>query len=166
MTFDIDANGILNVHAREQATGKEQKITITGSSSMDKNDIDRAVKEAEAHAADDAAKRESAETKNHLDSLVFQSQKFMTDNTDKIGSSEKGALEAAIAEAQEALKSDDLSRMKASFESLTAAYQAAGSSVYQQQAEAAAEQQQPSGSDFAGYDKPADGNGAAPNGTV
>ena len=164
VTFDIDANGILNVHAREQATGKEQKITITGSSSMDKNDIDRAVKEAESHAADDAAKREEAETRNHLDSLVFQTQKFLTDNADKMGTAEKDQLDAAVKEAQEALQSNDLGRMKTSLESLNTAYQAAGSSVYQQQAQATAEQ--PSGSDFAGYDTPADNNGAAPNGTV
>ncbi|HVF09708.1 MAG TPA: molecular chaperone DnaK [Abditibacteriaceae bacterium] len=168
VTFDIDANGILNVHAREQATGKEQKITITGSSSMDKTDIDRAVKEAEAHAADDASKREQAETKNHLDSLVFQTQKFLTDNGEKMGAGEKTQLESALTEAQEALQSNEASRMKSSFESLTTAYQAAGSSVYQQQAQAA--EQQPSGSDFAGYDEPptngAAPGAAAPNGTV
>src|SRR3712207_6013940 len=96
VTFDIDANGIVNVSAREQTTGKEQRITITGSSGMNKGDIDRAVRDAEAHAAEDAARREKAEARNNLDQLVFQTQKFLNENGDKMGDNEKSRLESAI----------------------------------------------------------------------
>jgi len=128
--FDIDANGILNVTAREQTTGKEQKITITGSSSLDKTDVDRLVREAEANAKVDSDRREKAEAKNTLDQLVFQSQKFLAENGDKIGASEKEQLEAALAEGRSTLEGDDLGRFKSTLEKLTATYQAAGASVY------------------------------------
>lgn len=158
VTFDIDANGIVNVHAREQQTGKEQKITITGSSGLNKDEIDRAVTDAESHAADDAARREKAEAKNNLDHLIFQVQKFVTDNGDKIGATEKDTVEAAIKEAQEAAASDDTSRMQSAAEKLQQAFQAAGSSVYQQ-GQAEGQPGTPSGSDYA-YD------GSAPNGAA
>lgn len=165
VTFDIDANGIVNVTAKEQQTGKEQKITITGSSSMDKDAIDRAVREAESHAAEDQARREKAENKNQLDQIVFQTEKFLNEQKDKIGSSEVTALEAAISEAKEALQADDATRMKSAMEKLNSAYQAAGSSVYAAAANAGAEAGgEPSGSDYAGYDASQDGasrNGAA-----
>jgi molecular chaperone DnaK len=166
VTFDIDANGIVNVHAREQTTGKEQTITITGSSGLNKSEIDRMVREAESHASEDASRREQAETKNNLDSLIFQSDKFLKENTEKIGVSEKSQLEQAIASAREAFSSDDLNRMKSETETLQGAYQAAGTSVYQQAAQAAqADQaqgapQNASGSDYAGYDQPST-NGTA-----
>jgi len=163
VTFDIDANGIVNVHAREQTTGKEQKITITGSSGLNKNEIDRMVREAESHASEDASRREQAETKNNLDSLIFQSDKFLKENTDKIGVSEKSQLEQAIASAREAFSGDDLGRMKSETETLQAAFQAAGTSVYQQAAQADQAQGAPqnaSGSDYAGYDQPS-ANGTA-----
>ncbi len=161
VTFDIDANGIVNVSAREQTTGKEQKITITGSSGLNKGDIDRMVREAESHASEDAGKREQAETKNSLDSLIFQSDKFFSENAEKMGGSEKTQLEQALASAREALASDDLERMKNATDALQAAYQAGGTSVYQQAAQAqSAPQETPSGSDYAGYDAPSS-NGAA-----
>jgi molecular chaperone DnaK len=156
VTFDIDANGIVNVSAREQQSGKEQKITITGSSGLSKDDIDRMVTDAEKNAAADEERRRKVETKNQLDSLVFQAQKFSTDSGDKIGADEKTALEGALAEAQEALKGDDENTMKAAAEKLQAAYHAAGTSAYQQ-AEQAAQPEQPSGSDFAGYEPTGDG---------
>jgi molecular chaperone DnaK len=167
VTFDIDANGIVNVSAKEQQTSKEQKITITGSSGLGKDEIDRMVRDAEAHAADDAARREKAEAKNHLDTTIFQSKKFLSDNGDKIGAAEKSRLEAAVTAAEESLKSDDPAAMKRAEEELTQAFQAAGTSVYQQAATQAANGAQPSGepsgSDFAGYDQPVDGtaSGAA-----
>jgi molecular chaperone DnaK len=83
VTFDIDANGILNVSAKEQTTGKEQKITITGSSSLDKTDVNRLIEEAEKNAQADAERREKAETKNNLDQLAFQAQKLLTENAIK-----------------------------------------------------------------------------------
>jgi molecular chaperone DnaK len=166
VTFDIDANGIVNVSAKEQQTGKEQKITITGSSGLDKNEIDRMVRDAEAHASEDAARREKAETKNQLDASVFQTRKFLNENGEKIGPDEKARLESAITSAEEALKSDDQSTMQRAAEELTQAFQAAGTSVYQRAAQGADGDQpsgEPSGSDFAGYDQPVDAsaNGAA-----
>jgi len=130
VTFDIDANGIVNVSAKEQTTGKEQKITITGTSSLGKNDVERLVREAEINAKADSERREKAEAKNSLDQMIFQSQKFLAENTDKVGASEKEQLEAALADSRSALDGDDHNRYKSAIEKLTAAYQAAGASVY------------------------------------
>ncbi len=154
VTFDIDANGIVNVSAREQTTGKEQKITITGSTGLNKDEIDRMVRDAESHASEDASRREKAETKNNLDTLIFQTNKFLKDQGEQVGASEKSQLEAAISDAQQALQSDDLNRMKSAADALTAAYQAAGTSVYQHAAQAQTPTSEPSGSDYAGYDQP------------
>ncbi|HEY0072557.1 MAG TPA: molecular chaperone DnaK, partial [Abditibacteriaceae bacterium] len=173
VTFDIDANGIVNVSAREQQSGKEQKIQITGTSSLNKDEIDRMVQQAEANAAQDSQRREEAETKNNLDSLVFQTEKFAGENADKMGASEKSQLESALANAKEASTSNDVMRMKAAADALQSAYQAAGTSVYQNSAQAeGADAQAPgsgpgpgaSGSDYAGYDQPS-ANGAS-NDTV
>ena len=158
VTFDIDANGIVNVSAKEQTTGKVQTITITGTGSLDKKEIDRMVAEAERNAAADEERRTKAETKNQLDALVFQTKKFVGESGDKIGAGEKSTLEAAIAEAEAALQTDDPERMKSELEKLTAAYHAAGSSAYAQAAQGEAAGAPPSGSDFAGYD--AEVNGA------
>jgi molecular chaperone DnaK len=163
VTFDIDANGIVNVSAREQQTGKEQKITITGSSGLDKTEIDRMVDEAERNAAEDQKRREAVETKNQLDATVFQVKKFRDDNADKIGEAEKTQLESALNAAEEALKGDDQDAMKSANDQLTQAFQAAGTSVYQNApqdggATGAGPTGEPSGSDFAGYDAP---NGSA-----
>jgi molecular chaperone DnaK len=165
VTFDIDANGIVNVSAKEQQTGKEQKITITGSSGMDKDAIDRAVQDAEAHAAEDTARREKVDAKNNLDQVVFQTEKFLTEQKDKIGASEVSALEAAIAEAKTALQADDLAQMKAALDTLNSAYQAAGASVYQQAAASQADGEPAGGSDYAGYDAPPS-NGASASDAV
>ncbi|RYX82326.1 molecular chaperone DnaK [bacterium] len=132
VTFDIDANGILNVAAKEQTTGKEQKITITGSSSLDKGDINRLIEEAEKNAQSDAERREKVEAKNELDQLIFQSQKFVTENGDKIGANEKDELQSALNEARSALEGDDAGRYKSANEKLTQAFQAAGASLYAQ----------------------------------
>ena len=168
VTFDIDANGIVNVSAREQQTGKEQKIQITGTSSLSKDEIDRMVQQAESNASEDSRRREEAETKNTLDSLVFQTEKFAGENADKMGAEEKSQLESAMDNAKEASNSNDMMRMKAAAETLQGAYQAAGTSVYQNAAQAdEADAQAPgnspgagaSGSDYAGYDQPSS-NGA------
>ncbi len=132
VTFDIDANGILNVAAKEQTTGKEQKITITGSSSLDKTDVNRLIEEAEKNAQADAQKRETIEAKNELDQLVFQVQKFLTENGDKIGASEKEDLQSALNEGRSALEGEDGARFKSANEKLTASFQAAGASLYAQ----------------------------------
>ncbi|MDF2439028.1 MAG: molecular chaperone DnaK [Abditibacteriota bacterium] len=172
VTFDIDANGIVNVSAREQTTGKEQTITITGSSGLNKDDIDRMVTEAERNAEADQARREKAENKNQLDALIFQVQKFVTDNGDKISADAKTRLETVLAESREELASDDDTRIKNAITNLTNAYHEAGASVYQQSAEGAAAggpTSEPTGSDFAGYDQPANSqpaNGKAPTDAV
>jgi molecular chaperone DnaK len=165
VTFDIDANGIVNVSAKEQQTGKEQKITITGSSGMDKDAIDRAVHDAEAHASEDAARREKVDAKNNLDQVVFQTEKFLNEQKEKIGAGEASALEGAIAEAKTALQADDLGQMKAALDKLNSAYQAAGASVYQQAASTQAAGT-PGGSDYAGYDAPPSNDGASTSDAV
>jgi molecular chaperone DnaK len=157
VTFDIDANGIVNVSAKEQQTGKEQTITITGSSGLNKADIDRMVQEAERNAASDEERRRKAEAKNQLDTLIFQADKFLQENGDKIGAEEKSRLETVIKESREDLQSEDETRIQNATTNLNNAYQAAGTSVYQQSAQQS--EAQPSGSDYAGYDQQP--NGAA-----
>ena len=114
VAFDIDANGILNVHAKDRGTGKEQKITITSSSGMDKGDVEKAVREAEAHRDEDKKRRESIEAKNQLDSIVYATEKLVQENGDKVPASEKAAVEAAIADARKVLEtqSTDTEAMK------------------------------------------------------
>jgi molecular chaperone DnaK len=121
VTFDIDANGILNVTAKDKATGTEQHITITSSSGLDEGEVDRLVQEAEAHAEDDEKRRESIEARNNLDNMVYQTEKVLTDNRDKLPSGEVEAVEAALVDAKEALDSDDADTMKGALEALTAA---------------------------------------------
>ncbi len=130
VTFDIDANGILNVSAKEEKTGKEQKITITGSSSLDKGDVENLIAQAEENAKADAELREKVEAKNELDQLVFQAQKFVTENSDKIGESEKEAMQDALNEGRSALEGDDKDRFKAATEKLNGAYQGAAAAMY------------------------------------
>src|SRR5881296_1734740 len=121
VTFDIDANGILNVSARDKATSKQQNITITASSGLTKDEVERMKKEAEAHAAEDAKNREAIEAKNQCDSLVYSTERTLRDHGDKIPAEDKQAIEAAMTEAREALKSDDLERIKRAQEELTKA---------------------------------------------
>ena len=130
VTFDIDANGILNVSAKEEKTGKEQKITITGSSSLDKSDVENLIAQAEENAKADAELREKVEAKNELDQLVFQAQKFVTENADKIGEAEKEAMQDALTEGRSALEGDDKARYKAATEKLNGAYQGAAAAMY------------------------------------
>src|SRR5213082_2720548 len=111
VTFDIDANGILNVAAKDLATGKDQKITITSSSGLSKEEVSRMAKEAEAHAAEDKERREQIEAKNQLDSLVYNVEKMLREHGDKISGSERGDVENAVADAKKALESDDKQQM-------------------------------------------------------
>src|SRR5437868_6148476 len=135
VTFDIDANGILNVTARDKATGKDQKITISGSSGLNKEDVERMAREAEAHAAEDKARREEIEAKNQLDSLIYTVEKTLREQGDKISAGDRGEIENAIADARRALDSNDKSTMDQARERLTQAshklaeqmYKAAGS---------------------------------------
>jgi len=131
VTFDIDANGILNVTAKDKATGKEQKITITSSSGLSKDEVDRLVKEAEANEADDAGRREVIEARNQLDNLVYQVEKLLNESRDKLPSAEVEKVEAELKTAKEALDSDDKDRLKSAFDALTAASQAMAQVAYQ-----------------------------------
>ena len=121
VTFDIDANGILNVTAKDRGTGKDQKITITSSSGLSKEEVERMAKEADAHAAEDKAQRESIEAKNQLDSMVYNVEKMLREQGDKISGSERGDVENAIADAKKALESNDKSTMDKAREKLTQA---------------------------------------------
>ncbi len=118
VTFDIDANGIVHVSAKDLGTGKEQSITITSSTNMSKEDIDRAVKEAEQFAAEDKKRREEVDVRNNADQMVYQSEKTLTDLGDKLDESEKTAVQAKINECKEALKGDDIDKIKTASEAL------------------------------------------------
>jgi molecular chaperone DnaK len=104
VTFDIDANGILNVTAKDNATGKDQKITITSSSGLSKEEVERMAKEAEAHSAEDKQKREEIEARNQLDGLVYNIEKMLRENGDKVSGQEKADVEAALADAKKTLE--------------------------------------------------------------
>jgi molecular chaperone DnaK len=121
VTFDIDANGILNVTAKDTATQKDQKITITSSSGLSKEEVERMAKEADAHAAEDKAQRDSIEAKNQLDSMVYNIEKMLREQGDKISGSERGDVENAVADAKKALESNDKATMDKAREKLTAA---------------------------------------------
>jgi molecular chaperone DnaK len=131
VTFDIDANGILNVRAKDKANGREQKITITSSSGLSKEDVDKLVREAAANESSDKAKRELIEERNRLDNLVYQSSKSLAENKDKMGPDAVSKLEAALNDARSALDSDDVSRLKAAFEALTKVTHDLAQSMYQ-----------------------------------
>src|SRR5450631_1866980 len=121
VTFDIDANGILNVTAKDTATQKDQKITITSSSGLSKEEVERMAKEADAHAAEDKAQRDSIEAKNQLDSMVYNIEKMLREQGDKISGSERGDVENALADAKKALESNDKAQMDKARETLTQA---------------------------------------------
>jgi molecular chaperone DnaK len=119
VTFDIDANGILNVSARDKATSRQQNITITASSGLSKEEIDRMKKEAEAHAAEDATHREEIELRNQADSLAYSTERTLREHADKVPAEDKQAIETAIADVREALKGEDLDRIKRAQAALT-----------------------------------------------
>jgi molecular chaperone DnaK len=120
VTFDIDANGILHVSAKDLGTGKDQKITIQGSSGLSKEEVEKMTKEAELHAEEDRKRKEAVETKNQLDSTIYQLEKTLKDSGDKIPAELKSKFETAIADAKKDLESNDGTRMKAATEKLTA----------------------------------------------
>ena len=141
VTFDIDANGIVNVSAKDMGTGKEQHITITSSTNMSKEDIDKAVKEAEQYAADDKKRREDVDTRNNADQMVYQCEKTLTEMGDKLDESEKSAVQAKIDETKEALKGDDIEKIKTASEALQQEIYKISEKVYKAAQEAAAAQQ-------------------------
>jgi molecular chaperone DnaK len=133
VTFDIDANGILNVSAKDKATGREQKITITASSGLSDSEIDRMVKEAEKHASEDAKRREQVEIRNRADSMVFTAEKALRDYGEKVPAETKQAIESKIEDVRKALESNDADRIQRTSEELGQAIQQIGASMYEQQ---------------------------------
>ena len=132
VTFDIDANGIVNVSAKDLGTGKEQHITITSSTNMSQEDIDKAVKEAEQFAAEDAKRKEEIDTRNQADQMVYQSEKAIEEMKDKLDAAEISELEAEVNKVKEALKGTDTEAIKNATESLTQAFYKVSEKMYQQ----------------------------------
>jgi molecular chaperone DnaK len=139
VTFDIDANGILNVAAKDNATGKDQKITITSSSGLSKEEVEQMAKEADAHSAEDKAKREEIETRNQLDSMVYQVEKMLKEHGDKISGSERGDVENALADAKKALEGTDAKAMQGARDRLQTASHKLAEAMYKAAAPQGAE---------------------------
>jgi molecular chaperone DnaK len=139
VTFDIDANGILNVTAKDKASGKEQKVTITASTNLNKNDIERMVQESKSHEAEDKKRRELIEARNNGDNLAYQLEKTLRDLGDKVPSAERGAIESKINDLKQAVQSDDVSRIKKATDDAQNAFHALSQQLYSQG------QQQPAG---------------------
>ena len=133
VTFDIDANGIVNVSAKDLGTGQEQKITITSSSNMSKEDIEKAVKEAEQFASADKARKDEVDARNGADQMIYQAEKALTDLGDKVSESEKAPVQAAIEKLKNTLKGNDLAAIKADTEEVQKAFYAISEKLYQQQ---------------------------------
>jgi molecular chaperone DnaK len=154
VAFDIDANGIVHVNAKDLATGKEQSMQITGGSALGKEDIDRMVKEAESHAEEDRKRREAVELRNEADNLVFRTEKLLSENADKINDDVKKPVEEAIAEVKSALEGEDNDRVKAAVEKLNTTSAQLGQAMY-----AAAQAGQEAPSEAGGPSDHADSNG-------
>jgi molecular chaperone DnaK len=155
VAFDIDANGIVNVSAKDMGTGREQKITITASSGLSKDEIDKMMRDAESHSADDARKREEIEARNRLDGLVYQMEKTLADNREKVGAVASD-VESAIAEAKKALTEGGVERLNDAFNQLQTASHKLAEALYQQAP--------PPGSDTAGGGEQASAAGASSSG--
>jgi molecular chaperone DnaK len=151
VTFDIDANGILNVNARDKGTGKEQKITITASSGLSKEEVEKMRREAEASAAGDAKRKEEAETRNSADSLAYTAEKTLHDYGDKIPADVKQQIEGKISAVKSALQGKDVASIRNAMQDLSQAMQKIGASVYQQP------QQPPPGGEPPGGKEPGEG---------
>jgi molecular chaperone DnaK len=132
VAFDIDANGIVNVTAKDVATGKEQKITISGSSGLNKDDVDRMVKDAEAHAADDKTRRELIDARNQADSLAYSVEKTITENRDRLPATDVSRVESAIAAVREAAKGEDLASIRAASDELQKGAHGLAEQLYKQ----------------------------------
>ncbi|MEO6822898.1 MAG: Hsp70 family protein, partial [Candidatus Nanopelagicales bacterium] len=143
VTFDIDANGIVHVTAKDLGTGKEQKMTITGGSALPKDDIERMMRDAEAHAEEDKKRREDAEVRNSAESLLHQTEKFIADNGDKLPEDAKSNVEGPLAELKTALAGEDVDAIKEAAEKVATTSQALGAALY---AQTSAEGASPGGS--------------------
>ena len=131
VTFDIDANGIVHVHAKDLATGKENSVKISGGSALSKDEIDRMMADAESHAAEDAARKEEAEVRNSADALVYQTERFLAENDDKIPAEAKANVEEPLGELKKALEGTDTEAIKSAVEKVATASQALGAAMYQ-----------------------------------
>ncbi len=160
VTFDIDANGILNVTAKDTATGKDQKITITSSSGLSKDEVERMAKEADSHSAEDKAKREEIESRNQLDSMVYSVEKMLRENGDKISGSERGDIENAIADAKKTLEGTDKAAMDKARETLTQASHKLAEQMYKAAQAAPAAGAAPGADGASGAGAPSNGGGA------
>jgi molecular chaperone DnaK len=138
VAFDIDANGIVNVSAKDMATGKEQAITITASSGLGDDDIDRMVKDAEAHSDEDKKRKEAIEARNHLDSVIYNTEKIINENKDKIPPEEASGVQAAIDDGKKALEGDDAQAMKDAAERILQSSHKIAETLYKQQTAGAA----------------------------
>ncbi len=160
VTFDIDANGIVHVSAKDRATGKEQSMTITGQSSLPKDDIDRMVRDADAHATEDRRRREEAEVRNNADTLVYQTDKLLREQGEKISGPEKEKVEQGLSSLKEALAGSDIEAIRGATESLVTASQEFASRLYEQAGPSAAAGgqagEQPGGAGPEGQQQPAD----------
>jgi molecular chaperone DnaK len=167
VTFDIDANGIVNVSAKDLATGKAQQMTITGGTSLAKEEIDRMQAEAEKFAAEDHRRREAAEARNNADTLVYQVDKALVEYGDKVPAEDREAVQKANDEVKEALKGDDVERIKASTDALMQAFQRIGQAMYaQQQAQQAGGEQPTAAAGGSGGEAGAGETGSAGEGDV
>jgi molecular chaperone DnaK len=150
VTFDIDANGILNVSAKDKGTGREQRITITASSGLSKAEVEKMVRESEAHAEEDKRKREEIETKNQADNRVYQAEKTLREHGEKVGAELRGEIEGKIAAVRSALQGRDAGRMRSTMQELSESLQKMGQAVY--------------GAGQGGGSGPAGGSGETPGG--
>jgi molecular chaperone DnaK len=156
VTFDIDANGILHVHAQDKATGKEQKIRIEASSGLSEGEIENMVKDAEVHAEEDRLRRESVESRNRLDSLVYQTEKNLEDWKDSLDEAGRNSITAALERGKAALKQDDAAELTAATEAIQQAVQAAAQQIY---AQAGAQADAEAGPDASGFEQEPGGEG-------
>lgn len=147
VTFDIDANGILSVTATDRATGKQQSISITGASTLDKRDVERMVSDAEIHAQEDRKRREQIDTKNLADSLIYQAQKQLQDLGDKVSASDRSRIEALVNDLRQAINQDNSDRIKSLSSELQQALMQMGSAVYAQAASRTSSEQQGQGTE-------------------
>jgi molecular chaperone DnaK len=137
VTFDIDANGIVNVSAKDLGTGKEQSMTITGGSALPKDDIERMMREAEQYADEDRKRREDAETRNTAEQLVYQTEKFLADNADKVPAEARANVDGPLADLKKALEGEDVDAIRQATEKVATASQSLGAAMYAQNAQEA-----------------------------
>jgi molecular chaperone DnaK len=163
VTFDIDANGIVNVSAKDLGTGKEQKITITATSGLNKDEVDRMMKEAEAHAEDDKKRREEIEARNKADQAVYGAERMLKDAGEKLTASDREAIEAAMAAVKKAIETNDPAAIQRALDQLTSAQHKAAETLYKQ-TQGGAAATPPGGSDQT--DQPGAASGSAPKSDV